>query len=542
MQTTITTRTNGYAASGSDATDDHAVIAGLVQLIVDGKHDRARATCETIKREWFSDPDAAAVYKACTKALKGPSPTGHDIRLALGNKPAAGELALLVDVLGRCGGANDGYALGVDRYIATIEASHYARSVKDAASAILSRTTAGIGDAADLDRLQSDIARCRDAMERKDPDTSRQLRITPLSAIDAKPPCWLWPQRIVGNGLTILTGPVGASKSLFAIDIATKVSTGARWPDGSGSAPTGEVILFGAEDDASSAIRPRAEAAGADLDKVFVCDGMDAEGGEPGDTEQLVLERHVKYLRQLLAQRPDCRLLIFDPLPDFIAADSNVSGDVRSALTPLVKVAQDFNVAVLAILHQNKKTDLTSVNRIAGSGAFSQLSRQILALADHPEDKAGEIDSRRVLLVAKTNYGERGVGQCYKLTARMHGQVGLEWLHGTVRMDADALYKKPTGGSAHDEARSDAADALRELIGDGEWHPRTAIAEALELKEITGRPLERATKDLKIEKKQLTVDGQRCWMWRLPKVLSDRGDSSQPDPAFDAFAYPDEWR
>jgi hypothetical protein len=513
-----------------DPTAERTWLAGVLQLFVDAKLDAARDALAACDRKWLADPDVKAVAAAFDKAAKLDSPTITDLNGAVGKKKN-GARSLFVDILHKAGKPDSmAYGMAVDRSAAAIEEAYYSRVISDQVRALDNRLALGQASPDELGQMAQTIARLQDAAERRDPTSVEKLQIRPVSGIEAKAANWLWPGRIIGNGLTILTGPVGASKSLLTIDIATRVSLGSRWPDGTGSAPKGEVILFGAEDDVASVVRPRLEAAGADLERVFVCDG--ASSGRSDEPQQLVLERHIRQVRELLKSRPDCRLLVFDPLPDYIAADGNSSGEVRAAITPLVKVAQEFGVAVLAILHQNKKQDLGTVARISGSGAYSQLSRQILALADHPDDDATDPGRRRVLVVAKSNYVDRGVGQAYRLHAREGETVKVEWVAGTLTMDADQLYRKPTGGKQHDDRRADAVDALRGILSDGEWHGAAEVIEQLNDMGVDRRQRDYAANQLCVHKQQ----SGRKWEWRLPRIMLDNGDSSQPEAAFDAFA------
>jgi hypothetical protein len=50
-------------------------------------------------------------------------------------------------------------------------------------------------------------------------------------AIPPAPLAWLWPHRIPHAQLTLLVGEPGAGKSLLAIDLAARISTGRPWPD-----------------------------------------------------------------------------------------------------------------------------------------------------------------------------------------------------------------------------------------------------------------------------------------------------------------------
>jgi putative DNA primase/helicase len=294
------------------------------------------------------------------------------------------------------------------------------------------------------------------------------------------------------------------------------------------------VILFGAEDDAGKIVRPRLEAAGANLDRVLVCQGQTA--GDDADAASVVLEHNIDLLRAALDTKPDCRLIVFDPLPDYVAADENNSAEVRAALVPLARLAQEKNVTVLAVLHQNKKNDLTAVQRIGGSGAFAQIARTVLAIGDHPEDDAADADRRRVMLVAKNNYGEKSVGQAYRLRKRASDGVSLEWIAGTLTMDADALARRPNGGRAHDERRGDAVDAVRQYLADGPVKA-TDMDAALRDAGFGRRQIDFAKDELNAVKEKQR-DG---WYWRLPAKSSPLTSSYvKPHEEFAAFAASDD--
>src|SRR5712692_4785507 len=60
------------------------------------------------------------------------------------------------------------------------------------------------------------------------PETPGQL----LSEVETQYINWLWPGRIPLGKITILDGDPGMGKSLLAIDLAARVSTGQPMPDG----------------------------------------------------------------------------------------------------------------------------------------------------------------------------------------------------------------------------------------------------------------------------------------------------------------------
>jgi hypothetical protein len=188
------------------------------------------------------------------------------------------------------------------------------------------------------------------------------------------------------------------------------------------------------------------------------------------------------------------------------------------------------------VLHQNKKNDLTAVQRIGGSGAFAQIARTVIAIGDHPEDDAADADRRRVMLVAKNNYGEKAVGQAYRLRKRTSGDVCIEWTAGTVAMDADALARRPNGGREHDDRRSEAVDALREHLTAG-VAAAANVTTAMKDAGFGRRQIEHACDALNVVKSKQR-DG---WYWRLPERASPLTSSvAEPHSEFAAFSPDDD--
>jgi hypothetical protein len=85
-----------------------------------------------------------------------------------------------------------------------------------------------------------------------------------LADVRAEPVEWLWPERIPLGAITVLAGDPGLGKSSLSIDLAARLSRGVL-----GGKP-GNVLMLTAEDPLAQVVRPRLEAAGADLDRIRV--------------------------------------------------------------------------------------------------------------------------------------------------------------------------------------------------------------------------------------------------------------------------------
>ncbi|MBA2352294.1 MAG: AAA family ATPase, partial [Burkholderiales bacterium] len=158
-----------------------------------------------------------------------------------------------------------------------------------------------------------------------------------VSDVQAVPIRWLWKGRIARGKVSLLAGNPGLGKSQIAVHMAAIVSTGGTWPDGA-ECGQGNVIILSAEDDAADTIRPRLEAVGADLTRVFILDAIvdsySADGEECG--RAFNLKSDVGKLEAMLSEIGGVALIVIDPVSAYLGdTDSHKNADVRAILSPL---------------------------------------------------------------------------------------------------------------------------------------------------------------------------------------------------------------
>ncbi len=134
-----------------------------------------------------------------------------------------------------------------------------------------------------------------------------------LSDVKAQEVRWLWDRHIPLGKITLLDGDPGMGKSLLAINLAARVTTGQPMPDGT-PGQQGGVILIAPEDGAGDTLRPRLEAAGGDPSRVFLLntlEGLDARKMKVSDRRRFaecpVSRRRLNRYHRGCPHRPDRR-------------------------------------------------------------------------------------------------------------------------------------------------------------------------------------------------------------------------------------------
>lgn len=284
--------------------------------------------------------------------------------------------------------------------------------------------------------------------------SSRSPIVVCMSDVEAKPIDWLWPGRIALGKLTGIAGNPGEGKSIFSLDLAARVSTAALWPDGSGRAPLGSVVLMSAEDDIEDTIRPCLDAAGADPAKIFALQGIQFRARDGKQLERAITLADVEAIESTVKRIADCRLIVMDPVTCFLGeADSHKNAEVRAALAPLVKLAGERKIAVVPITHLNKSNG-AALYRTMGSLAFVAAARAAYVIARDKDDATGE---RRLFLPIKNNIGNDKTGLAYRVVADHTDRPHLVWEAGAVSVSADealAVSTQSAEGDAGDRRRA----------------------------------------------------------------------------------------
>jgi AAA domain len=340
------------------------------------------------------------------------------------------------------------------------------------------------------------------------------------SEIEAEPIEWLWRERIAVRKLTIIDGDPGTGKSTLTIDLAARVSTGRPFPDG-GECRLGKAILVTAEDGPADTIRPRLEAAGADLSRVVVMSPA-LSAGSGGILE---LPKDVARLEETV-MRVRATLMVLDPFSAFLGGDvdSYKDQDIRKVTTILAALAENCSCAVILIRHLGKSEKSSVLYRGLGSIGAIAAARSAFVVASDPTDSSDS--ERRVFCPTKSNLSRLPSALGFKLIADSERQVArVDWLAEPVPITADELLAgsdlKQERGLAH------AVKLLTEQLAEGP-KPTVEIDRAAEAAHISQRTLQRARSSMGIQSEKLSGALNNGWFLALPACRRCGTDSGSP--------------
>jgi hypothetical protein len=338
-----------------------------------------------------------------------------------------------------------------------------------------------------------------------------------VADVDREQVTWLWRDRIPRGKVTVLDGDPGTGKSTLTLTIAAKVTTGSPFPDGA-RPERGDVILLSAEDDIGDTIRPRLEAAGADLARCWVLPDItpvvppEAKPEPPRPPE---LPADLDALEGMVKDK-GAALVVIDPLMAFLSGqvDSHRDQDIRRVLASLGYMAARTDAAVVIVRHMNKGQG-SALYRGSGSIGIVGAARAGLLVAPDPDD-----DSRRVLAMTKSNLAKMPDALAYRLVNDdLYGVARVVW-DGASRHTAGDLVR-PRVDEDEAPALAEACRVLKEILSDG---PLAAgnVKRMAATAGVAERTLQRARHALGVTARRQGFGPGAFYVWSMP--------ADPPDP------------
>jgi len=323
---------------------------------------------------------------------------------------------------------------------------------------------------------------------------SAPLKVVRMADVEPETVAWLWHPYIARGKLTILEGDPGLGKSWLTCALACAVSHGRGLPNAEPFTP-GNVLMLSAEDGLGDTLRPRLDAVGADVSRVFALD-------EPLTFDSGGL---LKLEASIIEHAP--LLVIIDPLFAFTGGkvDIHRANECRAISAPLAAIAERQGCALVAIRHLSKsRGGGHALNAGIGSIDFAAAARSVLLVGRDPDD-----EMKRAVVQTKNNLAPHGAAIGYTLEGGCFYWTG----------ESDLTAERILAAASDDEERStitEAVDFLRTALSAGARDSKAVKAEAKD-GGISAATLRRAQKRLKVRAKKVGLPGSQYqkWVWAL---------------------------
>ena len=316
---------------------------------------------------------------------------------------------------------------------------------------------------------------------------------------------WLWPNTFPKGKLCLIAGDPGTGKSLLALDIISRVTKAEFWPDDKSFPPRpGNVIILSTEDDMSDTIKPRLQACGADLCKVFLLEAVRLPSSNGQTTERsFSLELDIQTLKAKIEVIGNVQLIVIDPIDEYIGTiDSHKNADIRGLLGPFVKMIGREKITVIGIMHFNKGSG-RAVDKISGSKAWVNVSRATWFLmkdTDNPDI--------RNFMPQKCNLAPEQKG--FAFTIETHPDFGEPVIAWGGRTEKDIQSEMKAEEDQKSTQLSNAKKWLQAELQDGPVLA-TDIIDRGEKIGFAERTLQRARNKIKADSKKDGFQGKTYW-------------------------------
>jgi hypothetical protein len=352
------------------------------------------------------------------------------------------------------------------------------------------------GGGASCDEVLAEASAQLEAIKKRANFGAASLRVACMADIEPETVTWLWFPFIPKRKLTIIEGDGDIGKSWLTCAIASAISRGFGLPT-SDPFEAGSTLFLSAEDGLGDTLRPRLDAVGADVARIYAL-------AEPLTLDAIGL---IKLENAIMNHAP--ALVVIDPLFAFTGGkvDIHRANEARTITAPLATIAERQGCAIVAIRHLNKSRGGGNSNNAGlGSIDFHAAARSVLLVSKDPDD-----ESKRALCQTKNNLAMIGEPQGYKIEG---GQ--FSWT-GTSDLTARRILSF-AGDTDERDAQAEAVEFLRTVLKDGPRPAKEVKAEAMQAG-LTEQNLRTARARLKIKptKEGGEFGGKGAkWMWQLP--------------------------
>lgn len=329
-------------------------------------------------------------------------------------------------------------------------------------------------------------------------EASSGLPVKRLSEVELESVTWLWEPYIALGKLTLIVGDPGIGKSWLTLAIATAISNGTPLRGMKPTEPR-NVLIFSAEDGAADTIKPRLQAMGADVSRIYVVE-------MPVTLDEIGL---LKIEAAIIEHQPT--LVIIDPLTAYLGAkvDMHRANETREPMAKLTQLAAQHGCAIVPVAHMSKSEAAKVIYRALGSIDLIAAVRSALLVARDKDNQCV-----RWIVHIKSNLAKEGPSLNFELQ-----DGSFTWLSESDVTAEELLGVEKPRGKARlpSSALLEAQEFLREMLSNGPCLVEEVMKEASNAG-ISGATLRRAKEELHITSKKTggQFGGNPKWHWMLP--------------------------
>ena len=341
----------------------------------------------------------------------------------------------------------------------------------------------------------------------------RRVKLTPATSIKTETIDWVIDQWIPAGMLTLLAGREGIGKSTIACDWVSMLSKKGV-----------KCAYLNSEDSRSYTVKPRLQAAGANLDNVFFIDVETETGNEghltlPQDTNLLFDELDDQGVKFVVL---DAAKSSMDPKLDGYKDDH-----VRQFLEPLSAAADKYGITVVGLAHFGKAEGKDTGKLLLGSIAWSQIARSVLSAAKDDDGRLIVSNTKANLARGIVSREAHLVSRPVKLGDGTLTELGaIEWGEFTDTVATELLDRQEMDASGRSEIE---AVVLDYLASNGGSAPAKEVLKATRAAGLDDNAVKKARGKIGVETKKAGMSGG--WVWAIKpgkpfsKVPEDSEDS-----------------
>lgn len=353
---------------------------------------------------------------------------------------------------------------------------------------------------ADKRHMKSDEEESR---EEKEPFTFG-LKLESMDDVKEEELDFIWYPYLARGQVSILEGDPGLGKSYLAQMVAGSIATGRRLISHRKGQPriTGSVIYFDMENSAGSVTKPRLVDNGfTDFSQRYfvVQQGFSIDDDEALDLVYEWCEEH----------KP--ALLVFDTLNMYIGkADTHKASEVAQAFSIFMKLASDFNCAVLVLRHLTKGGG-AAIYRGQGSVTFAGSARVVMTVGVDPDDS-----DTRAMAITKMNFAKAPPALTFRIEERPKGRSEFIWGDFVNLSSQDILDAAQASRAEGKQGQGiqDAMEFLESTITNAP-HDVEKLYRMAEKRSVSRKMVDRAFSKMNVTVGKRKVDGKKIVTWEI---------------------------